>query len=124
MTISLGTDKLQTTEGKVVKALNDLQPCVRVNTIDGISLVCSTTAPIFTKEKGYTLAPDLMDKHVAVMKEGKSWFSKVTSIVDVGHRFVRVIDTGNNSFWAGEKEGEYILHHNAIVKENNQIDKS
>ena len=124
MIISLGTDKLQTTEGKVVKALNDLQPCVRVNTIDGISLVCSTTAPIFTKEKGYTLAPDLVDKHVAVMKEGRSWFSKVTSIVDVGHRFVRVIDTGNNSFWAGEKTGEYILHHNAIVNERFSIDKN
>ena len=124
MTISLGTDKLQTTEGKVVKALNDLQPCVRVNTIDGISLVCSTTAPIFTKEKGYTLAPDLIDKHVAVMKEGKSWFSKVTSIIDVGHRFVRVIDTGNNSFWAGEKAGEYILHHNAIVNDRFSIDKN
>jgi hypothetical protein len=65
-----------------------------------------------------------MDKHVAVMKEGKSWFSEVTSIVDVGYRFVRVIDTGNNSFWAGEKPGEYILHHNAIVNERLSIDKN
>ena len=30
----------------------------------------------------------------------------------MGEKFVRGIDTGNNSFWAGETEGAYILHHN------------
>jgi hypothetical protein len=112
MAISLGTNSLKIENGQVVKAVNDLQPCVKITTIDGISLICSTTAPIYTKEQGYVLSTELNDKHVAVMKDNKVWFSKVTSITDEGTRFVRVIDTGDNSFWAGENDGEYILHHN------------
>jgi hypothetical protein len=32
----------------------------------------------------------------------------------VGEKFVAVIDANDNFFWAGEQEGAYILHHNAI----------
>lgn len=124
MSISLGTDKLEIVNGKVIKALNDVQPCVRIMTIDGISLICSTTAPIYTKEDGYVLAPNLYDKHVAVMQLGTTWYSKVVSVTDMGNRFVRVIDTGDNSFWAGEQEGAYILHHNVAVNDNLQMEKN
>jgi hypothetical protein len=123
MSISIGTEDLSIQKVKVVKTLNDYQPCVRVTTKDNISLVCSTTAPLFTEEAGYVKPADILDKHVAVMKDGNTWFSKVRSVDDVGYKFVRVIDTGNNSFWAGEKDGEYILHHNALVGDRNNIDK-
>lgn len=115
MRISLGTDNLEIVEGQVVKALNDFQPCVRIVTSDGVSLVCSTTAPIYTKEQGFIPSTEVYGKQIAVMRNGRTWFDEVVGLEDVGMKFVRVIDTGNNSFWAGEKPGSFILHHNTRV---------
>ena len=118
MTISIGDTDLQITNGKVVKTMNDYQPCVRVTTADGISLVCSTTAPLLTKELGFINAPDVFGKRIAVMRNGVTYFDEVVHIEDVGEKFVRVIDTGNNSFWAGATADGYILHHNAMINDN------
>jgi hypothetical protein len=123
MKISLGTDDLQIIEGRIVKTLNDYQPCVRITTVDGISLVCSTTAPILTKDDGFVPSIEVYGKRVAVMRDGRTWFDEVVGLEDVGMKFVRVIDTGNNSFWAGEKPGSFMLHHNAIINEQFEMDK-
>lgn len=118
MKISLGTDSLEIVDGKVLTTLNDYQPCVRVVTADGITLVCSTTAPLLTADKGFIPSTEVYGKRVAVMRNGRTWFDEVVGLEDVGMKFVRVIDTGNNSFWAGERPGSFILHHNAIIDRN------
>ena len=123
MKISLGTDDLQIVDGKVVKTLNDYQPCVRIITADGITLVCSTTAPILTKDNGFIPATEVYGKRVAVMRNGRTWFDEVVGLEDVGMKFVRVIDAGNNSFWAGERPGSFILHHNVPINEQNDMEK-
>lgn len=124
MSIALGTDDLKITTGTVEKVLNDYQPCVRIVTSDGISLECSTTAKIMTKEKGFISATELYGKRVAVMRNSRVWFDEVVELQDIGNRFVRVISTGDNSFWAGEKPDSFILHHNVIVDERNNYDKN
>lgn len=125
MKISLGTDDLQITTGYVHNTLNDYQPCLRIRTADGITLVCSTTARILTKEEGYRPATDILGKRVAVMRNGRAWYDEVIGLEDVGMRFVRVIDAGGNGFWAGERVDSYILHHNVIVNnDTNEIDKN
>lgn len=123
MKISLGTDNLEIVDGSVVKTLNDYQPCVRIVTSDGITLVCSTTAPILTKDKGFIPATEVYGKRIAVMRNGRSWFEEVVGLEDVGMRFVRVIDAGNNSFWAGERPGSFILHHNVPINDKLNYDK-
>jgi len=123
MKISLGTDNLEIVDGQVVKTLNDYQPCVRISTADGITLVCSTTAPILTKDNGFMPATEVYGKRVAVMRNGRTWYDEVVSLEDVGMKFVRVIDAGNNSFWAGERPGSFILHHNVPVNEQNEVEK-
>ena len=123
MKISLGTDDLEIVDGQVVKTLNDYQPCVRICTSDGIALVCSTAAPIYTKEKGFIPATEVYGKRVAVMRNSKTWFDEVVGLEDVGMKFVRVIDAGNNSFWAGERPGSFILHHNVPIKDALNYDK-
>jgi hypothetical protein len=115
MKISLGTEELKIVDGQVVKTLNDYQPCVRISTSDGITLVCSTTAPILTKDKGFIPATEVYGKRVAVMRNGVTWYDEVVGLEDVGMKFVRVIDAGNNSFWAGERPGSFILHHNVPI---------
>jgi hypothetical protein len=123
MKISLGTEELIIVDGSVVKTLNDYQPCVRISTVDGITLVCSTTAPIYTKEKGFIPATEVYGKRVAVMRNGRTWYDEVVGLEDVGMKFVRVIDAGDNSFWAGERPGGFILHHNVPIKETLNYDK-
>lgn len=122
--IQLGADfTLHLTTGKVSKTLIDKQPCVRITTASGASLVCSTTAPIHTVSGGYTPAPELMGKSIAVLEGDKKYWSPVINIEDVGYRLVKVIDAGNNSFWAGEREGSYILHHNVSIFDYFDFDK-
>jgi hypothetical protein len=57
------------------------------------------------------------------MRGGTTWFDEVVGLEDVGMKFVRVIDAGNNSFWAGERPGSYILHHNVPINEQNEMEK-
>jgi hypothetical protein len=115
MKISLGTEELEIVDGQVVKTLNDYQPCVRISTADGITLVCSTTAPILTKDNGFIPSTEVYGKRVAVMRNGVTWYDEVVGLEDVGMKFVRVVDAGNNSFWAGERPGSFILHHNVPI---------
>ena len=122
--ISLGTEQLEIVDGKVVKTLNDYQPCVRISTADGITLVCSTTAPIFTKDKGFIPSTQVYGQRVAVMRNGRTWYDEVVGLEDVGMKFVRVIDAGNNSFWAGERPGSYILHHNVPINDDMNNEKN
>ena len=101
--------------GTISKAINEYQPCIRITTKDGASLVCSTTARIPTQHDGVITAPDLLSKNVAVLRKGVAYWDSVVSIEDMGTKFVRVIDAGNNSFWAGKTNQAYILHHNANI---------
>lgn len=102
--------------GKVVHTMIDYQPCVRIITTSGIRLSCSTTAPILTKENGYVEAPKLFCQRVAVMRNGVVFWDEVVAIEDIGYKHVRVIDTGDNSFWAGDMQNAYILHHNVNIE--------
>ena len=94
----------------------DWQPCVRIETAQGISLMCSTTAPILTKESEFVDAPDLMNKQILCMKDNVAFWDEVVSIESIGDRFVSVINAGDTAFWAGEQDGSYILHHNVIFR--------
>ena len=113
--ISLNTadEELNTYIGSVVFNVVDLQPCVRIETAQGISLNCSTTAPIFTKDSEFIDAPDLMNKQILCMKDNKEFWDEVVSIESIGEKFVAVINAGDTAFWAGEQDGSYVLHHKA-----------
>jgi len=112
--ISLGTgdDDINTFVGTVVANVTELQPCVRIVTKQGVSLVCSTTAPIFTKELEFVEAPELLGKYVACMASNESFWDEVVSVEEVGEKFVAVINANDTAFWAGETQEAYILHHN------------
>lgn len=123
MKISLGNTDLKTSTGIVKKVLNDVQPCVKVTTSDGISLVCSITAQLLSKESGYISAIDSYGKNIAVMRNNRTWYDEVVSIDNVGNKFVRVIDAGGNGFWAGSVPGSYVLHHNVNISQEFNFEK-
>jgi hypothetical protein len=116
MAIQLGSEQLELLEGKVVAAETMPESCVRLVTESNVTLVCSRSAPIWTSEGKYYDAPDLEGKQVAVWKDGKTYFDNIVEIQELEEMAVRPIDTGDNNFWAGELEGEYIMHHNMAFR--------
>jgi len=114
ISLGKGDASLETYMGKVVFNYIELQPCVRLLTKSGVSLVCSTTAPIFTKDLEFVDAPNLIRKEVACMKNDETFWDEIVSIEDVGEKFVAVINAGDTAFWAGETNEAYMLHHNVI----------
>jgi hypothetical protein len=56
------------------------------------------------------------------MKNDETFFDKVISVEHVGEKFVSAINAGGTAFWAGEKDGMYMLHHN-INKSEDAMDK-
>ena len=90
-------------------------PGFRITTKNGVTLVCSDTAPIPTPE-GLVLAPNLLGKSVAVRldKAGKTQtnWEPVTAVDSIGEIEVQHITVGDKCFWAGESANAFILHHN------------
>lgn len=121
--ILLANEELHSTKGKIIKTMIDFQPCVKIITATGIMLSCSKTAPILTKHKGYVEAPKLFGELIAVMRNNVAFYDEVVSIDDIGFKYVRVIDTGNNSFWAGDIQNSYVLHHNVTIDNQMNYDK-
>lgn len=101
--------------GVVSYSQRKTQPGYRVLTESGVSLRCSSTAPIPTRE-GLVLAPELLGKEVAVRRDHErgtdTGWETVVSVQDIGSIEVQHITVGDRSFWAGESKGAYILHHN------------
>ena len=87
--------------------------CVRITTARGITLSCSTTAPIPTRDRGLVLAPHLIGHHVAIMDDCRAAWDVVTEVEHIGSRAIQHITVGDRCFWAGDEAGRYILHHNA-----------
>ena len=114
--ILLSSEDLENTVGTIEKVHTRPEPCVRLVTESGISLVCSHSAPIMTESKDYLDAPETLGARVAVMSNDEARFEEVTEVVDMGILEVRPISAGNQNFWAGEKDGEYILHHNIWLR--------
>jgi hypothetical protein len=57
------------------------------------------------------------------MRNDIVFYDEVVSISDIGYKHVRVIDTGDNSFWAGDIQNAYVLHHNARIEDALDYDK-
>lgn len=114
--MELGDDQtLEWSTGEVSYSQRAMVQGVRIVTLSGASLRCSTTAPIPT-QNGYVAAPDLLGHSVPVMRPGissndRSW-EEVVSVEDIGLIEVQHITVGDKCFWAGEQADAFILHHN------------
>lgn len=106
---------LEPGEGVVSYSQTKSVPGYRIVTESGVSLKCSDTAPIPTPE-GLVLAPDLLGQLVPVRRDENGiitvGWEKVVSVTAIGDILVQHITVGDRCFWAGEKSGAYILHHN------------
>lgn len=107
---------LEPATGEVSFSQKKTQPGFRLITQSGISLLCSSTAPIPTPD-GLVLAPNLLGKKVPTRRDqadggfATQW-ETVEAVIDVGPIEVQHITVGDRCFWAGEAKGMYILHHN------------
>lgn len=88
----------------------------RIITETGASLVCSDTAPIPVRGKGLLTPDKLLGEKVAVrwdeVGQNRAGWEQIVKVEKVGTIQVQHITVGNKCFWAGEKKGASILHHN------------
>lgn len=87
----------------------------RIETVSGVVLICSDTAPIPTRYSGLVTPPDLgWREQVAVMVDGVASWEYVKTCRSMEEKiYVQHITVGDKCFWAGETKGSYILHHNS-----------
>lgn len=104
--------------GTVSRSERSVQPCYRILTALGVSLVCSDTAPIPVRRGGYRAPGQLMGHSVPIKLGDVVTWSVVADLQFVGLREVQNITVENACFWAGEREGAFILHHNAKAGED------
>ena len=119
------TYDLETQENKSINvkyAANEVEVCYRIITAKAM-LVCSESAPIPTRDHGVVKAPNLLGKYVLVNINGEIYYDEVIGVYNVGKKFVRPIDAHNSCFWAGELQGQYILHHNILLSVSDGIGK-
>jgi hypothetical protein len=106
-------ETLEPTRGVVTASTHAQELCYRIVTAGGVSLVCSATAPIPVQVGGYRTPERLLGESVAVLVDGEASWDAVADVQPLGVRAVQRITVGDRCFWAGEKVGRYILHHNA-----------
>lgn len=97
--------------GEVSRADTALAECVSIITENGVTLECSTTAPIPTIN-GIVKASDLKSDTVLTRIGNLIEWSVIKSVTAIGERQVRHITVENACFWAGKEPGKFILHHN------------
>lgn len=112
----LGDEKtLEPREGVVTYSERKTAKGYRIVTRSGVSLVCSDSAPILTTE-GLVLASELGGKTIATrcdaLGSAETRWEPVEVVTEVGTIDIQHITVGDQCFWAGERRGAYILHHN------------
>lgn len=106
--------------GEVSYATKKTQPCVEVETVSGIVLRCSTSAPLALADGSQILAVNAIGSTIQVFNDGNFGLEEVVRVDDIGMNDVMHITCENNYFMAGVTEGKYILHHN--LKEFDPLD--
>lgn len=90
------------------------QPCLRLTTESGISIIASTTTPMTMPDASCKMLPEMLDELVLVDDEGDIRWEKVVSLDDVGVRDVVLFSVDDQSYFAGESGTRRIATHNVL----------
>ena len=97
--------------GRVSYAKRNRAACVRVETVEGMRLTCSTTAPLGTKG-GQVLSPDALGVFLAQRIDGVFGHGECIAVHDAGEQWVMHITCENDFFLAGDDPRFLCAHHN------------
>lgn len=100
------------TLGEVTYSEEKRVPMVRIVTQGGVTLDCSTTAPIPVRDGTLVLAPELLGQDVLVRAAGSIEFDRVAEVAVLPDGLVQHITVGDRCFWASNDGARFILHHN------------
>jgi hypothetical protein len=98
--------------GRVAYSQRKRSACVRIVTREGITLTCSTTAPIGCVDGRVLPSPNMMGFEAAAQDQGVYTPSRVIDVIEAGDRDVQHITCENDFFLAGDEPGRYLAHHN------------
>lgn len=118
-TMRAGTPLFSTSENMLIDEYTTIKyakinkvPGVKIITEGGVTLECSTTAPIPTEFDSLVKSVNVLGKRVATMRNGIRYWDMVTDVIHIDELEVMHVYANDRCFWAGDTEGSYILHHN------------
>lgn len=89
-----------------------LQPCLRMTTVSGISIIASTTTPMTLQDMSCKMFPEMLGELVLVDDNGVIRWEEVISLEDVGEKMVVLFNVDDQSYFAGEIGNRRIATHN------------
>jgi hypothetical protein len=99
----------------VERVYKEFQPCYRIHTESGITLVASDSTPITNKEGPTVWLLDSLGLSVPVLDKGEFRWEKIVQLEPLGDLEVVLISAGNGTYAAGEhRDNRYIFTHNAV----------
>lgn len=109
----------ETYAGAVTGVRKARRPCLRLETVSGVVLTCSTTTPVpiltgstITQPRAENLVPG----HVVAVQDANGFrWEALERVVRVEPKMVAQISAGDGIYWAGDRRGAGIFTHN--VKE-------
>lgn len=108
------TDELEFMELPLLSARRGLQPCMRITSESGTTLVVSASTPLTLEDRSCILVRDLKvgTKLPVRNYDHDIQWEPIVKIEDLGLDEVMVINVGGHSYAAGEVPGRYIYTHN------------
>lgn len=88
------------------------QRCVRLTTVSGVTLTCSTSTPVDWRDGTKGLVTDALGREMAVMDNGEFRWEKVVLVEDRGMLPVALIYARDVTYAAGDQKGRQIFTHN------------
>jgi hypothetical protein len=113
--LMLGLDG-QTYEGAVTGVRLARRPCLRLETVSGVVLTCSTTTPVPVMADGEIVQPraeKLVPGQVVAVQDGDGFrWEALARVVRVEPKLVAQISANDGIYWAGDRPGRGIFTHN------------
>ncbi len=101
------------------------EPCVRLVSESGITLTCSTTTPITTRDEGGAFivvpAPDSFGIEVPVLDAHGFRWERIRTVEPRGELPVRLLSCGGATYAAGDVPGRWMFTHNIKVPGGEEI---
>lgn len=107
-------DQMTLAEGweAVTHSRRAVEPCVRVTTERGASLICTVNAPLVQRAGELVPAELSLHREIAIRVPGFTGYDPVVSVELIGPHPVQRLSLRDRCFWAGEQPDLFILHHN------------
>ena len=104
-------------KGKVKAISFSPQPCYRLVSESGASVICSDSTPLQLRDGSLVSPKEILGKQLPVLAYGKYSWENIVDVSYIGRHTVAKIDAGNKVYAAGLSKNKQIFTHNSENKD-------